>query len=292
VDSGKPDGAGTGPAGLSVEAVSAATLPFENYVPLGSSGLAFPHTRLEKEYGIPPEHAMMLALRGAVWDGPDVSALALAGLGVPAAPQPLFLVRSGPLRDSMVAALAQLVHESGWAGEDVGITHLEELGGTAVFDLLRWAVPVDAAATVIVCDEPLFADMRAAGRFKAVGLRVRRGPGPLRVLGCGEGASAAAVGVEGADAAEHRFSGRGPCDGWLAFHEALAAGQVRDGERVLIHARGPQREGWLLLDAVDVAAVHLAGDTACEGVGSRLDAVDVAAVHLAGDTAREGVGSR
>ena len=269
MNSGKPDGAETGTAGLSVEAVSAATLPFENYVPLVSSGLAFPHSRLEKEYGIPPEHALVLALRDSVWDGPDVSSLALAGLGVPAAPQPLFLVRSGPLRDSMVAALAQLVHESGWAGEDMGITHLEELGGTAVFDLLRWAVPADAGATVMVCDEPLFADMRVAGRFKAVGLRVRRGPGPLRVLGCGEGASAAAaVGVDGADSAEHRFSGRGPCDGWLAFHEALAAGKVRDGERVLIHARGPLREGWLLLDAVDVASVHLAEDTAREGVGS------------------------
>jgi hypothetical protein len=269
VNSGKPDGAATGTAGLSVEAVSTATLPFQNYVPLGSSGLAFPHSRLEKEYGIPPEHALVLALRDAVWDGPDVSSLALAALGVPAAPQPLFLVRSGPLRDSMVAVLAQLVHESGWTGEDVGITHLEELGGTAVFDLLAWAVPADAGATVMICDEPLFADTRMAGRFKAVGLRVRRGPGPLRVLACGEGASAAAVGVEGADSAEHRFSGRGPCDGWLAFCEALAAGHVRDGERVLIHARGPQAEGWLLLDAVDVASVHLVGDTAREGVGSR-----------------------
>ena len=269
MDSGKPDGAGTGTAGLSVEAVSAATLPFENYVPLDSSGLAFPHSRLEKEYGIPPEHALVLALRGVVWDGPDVSSLALAGLGVPAAPQPLFLVRSGPLRDSMVAALAQLVHESGWAGEDVGITHLEELGGTAVFDLLRWAVTADAGATVVVCDEPLFADARVPGRFKAVGLRVCRGPGPLRVLGCGEGPSADAVGVQGAASAEHRFSGRGPCDGWLALHEALAAGRVRDGERVLIHACGPQREGWLLLDAVDVASVYLAEDTAREGAGSR-----------------------
>ncbi|WP_194911394.1 hypothetical protein [Catenulispora rubra] len=263
------------PAGLSVEAVSAATLPFENYVPLDSSELAVPRSRLEREHGIPPEHALVRTLQDSVWDGPDVSSLALAGLGVPAVAQPLFLVRSGPLRDSMVAALAQLVHESGWAGEDLGITHLEELGGTAVFDLLEWAVPPRTGATVVVCDEPLFADVRVPGRFKAVGLRLRQGPGPLRVLGCGEGGSAAAGGSGGlggsgvADGAEHRFSGRGPCDGWLAFHEALAAGKVRDGERVLIHARGPLREGWLLLDAVDVGSVLRADSTPYEGAGSR-----------------------
>ena len=174
-----------------------------------------------------------------------------------------------------MAALAQLVHESGWAGEDLGITHLEELGGTAVFDLLRWAVPAGTGATVVVCDEPLFVDARVPGRFKAVGLRLAQGAGPLRVLGCGEGGPAAAqgaegtVGAEGTDGAAHRFSGRGPCDGWLEFHEALAAGKVRDGERVLVHARGPLREGWLLLEAVDVASVLLADSTPYESAGSR-----------------------
>jgi hypothetical protein len=253
------------PAGLSVEAVSAATLPFENYVPLASSGITVPRSRLEREHGIPPEHALVRTLQDAVWDEPDVSTLALAGLGVPAAAQPLFLVRSGPLRDSMVAALAQLVHESGWAGEDLGITHLEELGGTTVFDLLAWAVPPKTGATVLVCDEPLFADARVPGRFKAVGLRLRQGTGPLRVLGCGEGGSAAA---EAADGAEHRFSGRGPCDGWLGLHGALAAGAVRDGDWVLVHAHGPLREGWLLLEAVDTGSVLLGGDGARIGSGS------------------------
>jgi hypothetical protein len=263
VESGKSEDTGTGTAGLSVEAVSAATLPLENYVPLASYGIAVPRARLEREHGIPFEHALVLPLQDAAWDGPDVSGLALAGLGAPGQAQPLFLVRSGPLRDSMVAALAQLVHESGWAGEDLGITHLEELGGTAVFDLLRWAVPPETGATVVVCDEPLFVDARAPGRFKAVGLRLRHGAGPLRVLGCGEGGSA------DTDSAEHRFSGRGPCDGWLAFHEALTAGKVQDGERVLVHARSPLREGWLLLEAVDVASVQLADSTPYESVGSR-----------------------
>ena len=265
MSTGEPVRAGTGTSGLSVEAVGVATLPFENYLPLASfvaAAVALP--RLESEHGIPPEHVMVLWSEDDAGDGPDVSTLVLAGLGAPEAAQPLFLVRSGPLRDSLVASLARLVHESGWAGEDVGITHLEELGGTVVFDLLGWAVPADTGATAVICDEPLFADARVAGRFKAVGLRVRRGPGPLRVAGCGEGAP-----DEAADQAAHRFSGRGPCDGWLAFHEALTAGKVLDGEQVLVHARGPLREGWLLLDAVDVASVRLSDDVSRMGVESR-----------------------
>jgi len=262
VSTDKPEGGWTGTAGLSVEAVGVATLPFENYLPLASFPAdEIPLFQLEREHGIPPEHTLVLWTEGTTSDGPDVSSLVLAGLGAPATAQPLFLVRSGPLRDSMVASLAQLVHESGWAGEDVGITHLEELGGTAIFDLLEWAVPADTGATVLICDEPLFADARVPGRFAAVGLRVRRGEGPLRVVGCGEGAPG-----DGTGHVAHRFSGRRPCDGWLAFHEALAAGKVNDGERVLVHARGPLREGWLLLDAVDPASVRLTDDA------SRVDA--------------------
>ncbi len=257
----EPEPAAAEAPGLSVEAVSVATLPFENYLPLASFPDApIPLTRLEREHGIAREHLLVLSSADCTGREPDVSALVLAGLGAPAAAQPLFLVRSGPLRDSMVASLAQLVHESGWAGEDIGITHLEELGGTVCFGLLGWAVPAQAGATVLICDEPLFGDARGPCRFAAVGLRLRRGPGPLRVLGYGEGAPG-----ERAGGAAHRFSGRGPCDGWLAFHQALAAGVVRDGERVLVHARGPLREGWLLLDAVDAAAVRLSDDLAPAG---------------------------
>ena len=154
-----------------------------------------------------------------------------------------------------MAALDRLVHESGWAGEDVGLTYLEELGGTTVFELLEWAVPAETGATAVICDEPLFADARVPGHFKAVGLRLCQGTGPLRILGCGEGTP-----DDGPDRAEHRFSGRGPCDGWLGLHGALAAGAIRDGDWVLVHARGPLREGWLLLEAVDAASVLLGGD--------------------------------
>ncbi|MDI5964572.1 hypothetical protein POF50_016500 [Streptomyces sp. SL13] len=242
-------------AGLSVDAFAAATLPFANYLPLSTFAVeTVPSVRLEQEHGIPPEHLMVLSSEDLAGEGPDVSALVLASLGAPPVEQPLFLVRSGPLRDSMVAALAQLVHEAGWAGEDVGVTHLEELGGTVVFDLLGWAVPQESGATVVICDEPLFADGRRDGRFAAVGLRLSRGAGPLTVAGCGEGPPGAE-----APAADHRFGGRGPCDSWLALHEALAAGRIGAGERVLLHARGPLREGWLLLEAADPAALRLTG---------------------------------
>lgn len=247
--------------GLSVDALSVAVLPCADYVPAGSFATgSVPLERLEREHGVPSEHLLVLSPPSegedegeGAGDGPDVSALVLAGLGVPATDEPLFFVRSGPLRDSMVASLAQLVHESGWIGEDVGVTHLEELGGTVVFDLLGWAV-AQGGASVVVCDEPFFADARRGGvRFSGVGLRVRRGEGPLRVVACGEGAPGEAGAVD------HRFGGRGPCDAWLAFHEALTAGRVADGQRILLGARGPLREGWLVLEAVDVAALRLAG---------------------------------
>jgi hypothetical protein len=251
----------TDAAGLSVEAVGVATLPFGNYVPLATlPAEAVPMSQIEREHGIPREHVLVLAPEDSTDGAPDVSGLVLAALGAPAVAQPLFFVRSGPLRDSLVARLAQLVHESGWAGEDVGLTHLEELGGTAVFGLLEWAVPADTGATVVLCDEPLFTDARETGRFAAVGLRVRRGDGPLRVVGCGEGVPGDDLGP-----VAHRFSGRRLSDGWLALHEALATGKVRDRERVLVHAQGPLREGWLLLDAVDPAAVRLADDPSRAG---------------------------
>jgi hypothetical protein len=199
---------------------------------------------------VPLERLEVLAPCG---DAKDVGSLALATLGVPTEPQPLFLVRSGPLRDPYVAALAQLVHESGWPGEDFGITHLDELGGTAVFDLLEWAVDDGAAATALVCDEPVFADsLHGTQPVAAVALRVRRGPGPLRVHGSGEGAPHAGV-----RDARHRYTGSRPCDGWLALHAAAAAGRIADGDRILLHTQGPHRQGWLLLEATRTADLRL-----------------------------------
>lgn len=202
---------GSGTACLSVEAVGVATLPFADYLPLAAYPAdSVPMSRLEREHGIPREHVLVMSSQDSTDCGPDVSKLVLAGLGAPEQEQQLFFVRSGPLRDSMVAKLAQLVHESEWAGEDVGITHLEELGGTVIFAMLEWAVPADTGATVLICDEPLFADAREPGRYAAVGLRVRRGGGALRVVGCGEGAPG-----DGLGPVAHHFSGRArPTDGW------------------------------------------------------------------------------
>ncbi|BBA96688.1 hypothetical protein RVR_2103 [Actinacidiphila reveromycinica] len=203
--------------------------------------------------GIPAHRLEMLTDPG---DGKDVSTLALAALGAPPEPQPLFYVRSGPLPDPYVATLARLVHEAGWAGPDTGVTHLDELGGTLVFDLLAWAADPVAGATALICDEEMFADARTGLEpATAVALRVRRGPGPLEVLALGEGAPG-----PHALAADHRFGGPRACDGWTRLGAALDSGSIAAGERVLLHTRGPHREGWLLLRAADPAALERAGD--------------------------------
>jgi len=248
-------------AELSVGAIGAAFEEQADYLPLSAIADVIgqlPPARYAAS-GIPPERLMALLPEES--DAPDPAARALAALGVPARDQPLFLVRSDPPRDSMIAGLSRLVHGAGWAGEDVGITHLGELGGTMIFDLLRWAVPEETGATAVICDEPLFADtVTGQARFAAVGLRLASGPGPLRVLGCGEGAPAVT--------ACNVFSGTGPCDSWLALHAALSAGEIVDGESVLLHTRGPVREGWLSLRAVDVGALVLAGDADRVAVGA------------------------
>jgi hypothetical protein len=234
---------------LSVEALGIAVLPYTNYLPLHVDAASVPiamATRFErKARGVPVEHAMAVAMddNTNLADEPNVSALALAALGSPPDAQPLFLIHDVP-RDSMVSALAGLVQGSGW------------VGGTVLFDLLDWAMP-EAGATALICDEPLFADARLGGaRFSAVALRVRPGEGPLRVLDCGEGALGAAA--EAVGAVEHRFAGSGPCDGWVDLFDALAAGAIADGERILIEVRTPFREGWVLIQAEATADLQLA----------------------------------
>lgn len=243
-------------ADLGIDAVSVAVVTNTTYLPVTNFGTELPaRVRLMVESGaVPREHLTVLDPEDAAGGAEaDVSALALGALGVPAVVQPLFFVRSGPLRDPLVAAMAGLVHDTGWAGEDIGITHLDELGGTVVFDLLDWAVPEETGATALICDEPMFADARLGpARFTAVGLRLRRGPGPLRVLACGEG-------PPGRHPANARFAGSGPCDSWLALHNALAAGEIVDGDQVLLHTLGPVREGWLSLLVADTAGLHTPG---------------------------------
>jgi hypothetical protein len=175
----------------------------------------------------------------------DIGVRALRALGAPARTEPLYLVRSGPVPDSYVAVLAWLVQELGWPGEDTGITHLDEAGGTVVFDLLDWSTPAAGRATALIMDEPLFTDARTGpAPASAVAVRVRRGGGALRVLGWGEGEPAAA-------GAGHEFAGTGPCAGWLEMHAAVQAGRLQARERVLIRAAGGSRAGWVLLEVTD-----------------------------------------
>lgn len=237
---------------LGIDAIGVAYAAHADHQPVAAlaEDYVLPLARLVAEAGgIPVERVWMLSPDTAA----DVATQALAALGTPAGEQPLFLVRSGPLRDPYVVELARLVHDAGWTGDDLGITHLDELGGTVVFDLLDWAVPAETGATALICDEPQYTDALAGSvPLAAVALRLRRGPGPLHVLGCGEGrpGKAARGGLT--------FTGARACDGWLALHAALATGQVADGERILLHTRGAAREGWLALEAVDAAGVHLA----------------------------------
>ncbi|RKN05116.1 hypothetical protein [Streptomyces radicis] len=238
-------------AHLSVHALSVATRLHTDHRPLNDFPAAvLPRARRVAEAGgIPLEHLVVASPEDAEAEGPDVSALALAALGPPPDEQPLFLVRSGPLRDAKVAALAGLVHASGWRGEDIGVTHLDELGGALVFDLLSWAMP--AAATALICDEPLFADARAGGVwFTAIGLRIHRGPGPLRVIACGEGPPPATP-------AAHHITGRTASEPWLTLHTTLSGTPLPPGTRILLHTRGPRRECWLTLETTSAGTLAL-----------------------------------
>ncbi|MGP4022513.1 hypothetical protein [Actinomadura sp. 3N407] len=174
---------------------------------------------------------------------------ALGALGPPDGHQTLVLVRSGPVLDPMTAPLAATVRAVGWTGDDVGISHLAEQGGTQVFRLLGWAVPEDRGATVVIVDDPAYVVVPAEKpAFAAVALRLAR-TGALRVAGCGETPPEAPA--PPAEARHARvFSGPGACDAWLDLYAALSSGAVAPGELVLLRTMGDERWGWLLLDVV------------------------------------------
>ncbi|MFI5808665.1 hypothetical protein [Streptomyces sp. NPDC051561] len=180
---------------------------------------------------------------------------ALAALGPPPEqPHTLYLVRSGPLLDPMVAPLTATVHTMGWPGDEVGISHLEEQGGTLVFDMLAWAVPTDAGATVIIVDDPAYVDDTIEKpAFAAVALRLAP-TGALRILACDEGRPPLGPKPE---PYAHVFSGTGPCDAWLELYAALESGAVERGESALLQTVGRERQGWVHVEAVRPDLLHM-----------------------------------
>jgi hypothetical protein len=178
----------------------------------------------------------------------DLARLALAELGPPQRPESLYLVQPDQDVDPFIAELPRLVHDLGWTPtEDLGLTQLDELGGIALFDLLGWALPPGAGATAVVVDRPPIVQSDHLRPLRVLALRIRAGAGPVRVVACGEGAPT----VD----ADHTFTGRGPCDAWEALHRSLRAGSLADGERVLLHTHGLIRQGWLLLELVNLAHI-------------------------------------
>ncbi|WP_433271697.1 hypothetical protein ACQPZF_13320 [Actinosynnema sp. CS-041913] len=167
----------------------------------------------------------------------DVAVAALAALGPPDEPQPLLLVRADPDPDPFVAVLPRIVHDLPWVSEELGITHLEELSGTAVVELLSWLLD-ERGATVVIADQPPVV-VGEPKPLSAVALRVSHGGGPLRITGWGSGEPAPST---------HVFGGPGPCDGWRGLSEAVADGRVVPGHSVTVEVRGPAL-GWVRLEA-------------------------------------------
>ncbi|MFI0514222.1 hypothetical protein ACH3Y9_29520 [Streptomyces sp. WSLK1-5] len=180
---------------------------------------------------------------------------ALAALGPQEEDQTLYLVRSGPLLDPLLAPLAATAHSLGWRGDALGVSHLEEQAATLLFGLLAWAVPQDAGATVVIVDDPAYVDpLTESPAYAAVSMRLCR-EGPLRVHAWGEGLP------QGADsrAYTHKFHGARACDAWLALHAALSSGAIGRGQTALLHTASEEREGWVLVEAIEPDHVRLAG---------------------------------
>jgi hypothetical protein len=236
---------------LSVSAIAVATDRRPPYVPVPAiTGERLRETEeVLTALGI-RDHAGFVVLSDAP-AGEDIAERALAGLGRLGS-EPFYLVRSGPGTDPFVAALPGLVHRFG-LGDDLGITHLDEAGGLAVFEFLSWAVPANRGVVALVVDQPVYvpADETPAV-VSAVALRIRRGDGPVRVCSWGEGEPP----ITALATTRRVFGGPGPCDSWLALHDALRGGEVRAGDRVLLHA-GDGREAWAELEINDPTGLHL-----------------------------------
>jgi hypothetical protein len=206
---------------------------------------------IARNRGIPAER---IHIRQPIPDNPAdaedyaITWRALDVLGPPDQDQTLFLVRSGPVIDPMTAPLAATLHAVGWTGDDVGISHLGEQGGTQVFSLLDWAVPEDRGATVVIVDDPPYVDVQAEKpTFAAVALRLVR-TGALRVVASGQIAPGERE-LPTAARNAHVLSGPGACDAWLDLYAALSSGTVRQRERALLRTVGDEQQGWLLLEA-------------------------------------------
>ncbi|MCK1822294.1 hypothetical protein MTQ10_22465, partial [Streptomyces sp. XM83C] len=173
--------------------------------------------------------------------GPGPVEEALRRLGPPPVPQPFALVQSAADRDTLSAELPRLMQELGWPlTEDMGLTHLGDLGGAAVVDLVSWWADPAAGATVVVADQPLFALAgRLPRRLTAVALRFGGGEGPLHVLDQGEDRP-----VPDADRV---FAGPGACGGWPGLYRALVSDDPRPGDRILVRCGAGERHAWVLL---------------------------------------------
>lgn len=242
-------------ADLYIDALAIAVRTRPRLMPAAELPRRNQHRRLAnmiaRNRGVPAERIYVREpVPGNLADAEDyaITSLALDALGPPDHDQALFLVRSGPVTDPMTAPLAGTLHAVGWTGDDLGISHLEEQGGTAVFTLLRWAVPDNRGATVVIVDDPAYVDVQTdKPAFAAVALRMAR-TGALRVVAGGEIALRAQA-VPAPARHAHVLTGPGACGAWLDLHAALSSGTVGKGELVLLRTVGSEQHGWLLLEA-------------------------------------------
>lgn len=239
-------------AELTIDTIAMAVAMHPVYRPVASldqrDALAVLARRVAGIRGVPVDR---MAVLDAEFGEVDLAGWALAELGPPTCPQPLYLIQPDADFDPFVAELPRLVQQLDWEiTEDIGVTQLDELGATILFGLLDWSLPGGSGATAVVVDRPSIVEQDRLPRpLRVLALRVCDGGGPVRVVGYAEGRPTAP--------ADHRFTGSGPCDAWAAFHRALHDGLIVNGDRVLLHTDGPTRQGWLLLEIVDVDRINL-----------------------------------